>query len=340
MFQRVPVHIGALVLLLTALACSDAINPAVGPNAHVTIFTDLDRSDTPVELIQASFEREVLTTRPERAFEIELAREYQFKGYRQFKNLVFLATLDQETDLTKRIRKLTGDRVYGELKSGTRPFAIYSDVWAAGQTVMVIAASGRAALDDLTTTYADALYDSLEMRVRMGLLKSLYVRGEQSEFSGYVRRNYGWTIRAPKDYTVEEDRDSSMVFLHMETPERWLFVHWEPMSPDEFTAENCLARRTSLAHHFYQGDFILDGTSLVEKTRFDGYPAYRISGHWQNERYEGHPYGGPFRMIALHDGRRLYVIDTVVYLPTMNKWPYLRQLEAIAHTFHLEPEGS
>jgi hypothetical protein len=147
-------------------------------------------------------------------------------------------------------------------------------------------------------------------------------------------------MKAPKDYTIEEDQDSSMIFLHAETPERWVFVHWEPMSPDRFTPDNCLERRKSLVRHFYQGDFILEDRTQVEKTRFDGHAAFRFSGHWQNEVHEGRPYGGPFRTIALHDGRRLFLIDLLVYLPTMNKWPYLRQLEAIANTFHLETDGS
>ncbi len=338
--RRAVAQLAVVVAALVPSGCTDSLVPAVGPNAHVSIITTLERGDPAVQSLETSFQREVLTTRVERAFEVEVVTPRWFTERRQWKNLVFLSALDAGEGLARRIERLTGKAVYEELRDGRRPYAIYSDVWATGQTVMVIAAPDLDSLRDVSARYADALYDSLEARVESGLLRSLYIRGDLSELPGYLTHNYGFTIRVPKDYEVEEDRDSSMVFLHVGSPERWIFLHAEPLPREAFTAEVCLARRESLARHFYEGDYVLKGETRVEKTTFAGHPAFKFTGRWQNERHAGRPYGGPFRTYALHDGERLLLIDLLVFLPAKDKWPYLRQLEAIVSTFRLVPGRS
>lgn len=323
--------VGVAVTIGTWGCSPDAVNPAVGPNEDVSVFTTLPRTDPAIQALVGSFGREVMTTQWEQAFDLEYAAPGEFSLRRDFKNLLLITPLENASVMGTLVRQVVGERVYEEFAAGERPFAVYSDVYAAGQTVLVMAAPDRGALAENARSYADALYDTLEARVRMGLETSLYIRGEHSELTGYLERTRRWTIRVPKNYTPEEDRERDLLIVHTEGPERWLFVQTATMLPEDFTPEKVLAfRRTQ--PRVYRDEEIREEDLELSATRFAGRDAVRIRGRWQSSEFV---VGGPFVLYAVHDGDTLYVVDYLVFLPALEKLPYLRQLDAIAHTFRL-----
>lgn len=325
-----------LILLGAAVVgeegCSpDAVNPAVGPNKDVSVFTTLPRSDPSIQALVASLGREIFTTQHEQAFDLEYAAPGEFALRRDFKNLLFVTPLERASVMGPLVREVVGEQVYEEFANNERPFAIYSDVYASGQTVMVIAAPDRATLAENTRTYADALYDTLETRVRKGLETSMYLRGEHADLTSYLNRTRNWTIRVPRDYTPEEDRSRDLLLVHTEAPERWLFVQTTTMEREDFTPENVLAYRRSQPR-IYQDEEVRDEDLSFSTTRFAGHDAILIRGRWQSSEYV---VGGPLVLYAIHVDDTLYVVDYLVFLPSLEKLPYLRQLDAIAHTFRL-----
>jgi hypothetical protein len=330
----------AIFLPLLALGgaggCSpDAISPAVGPNGDVSLFTTLPRTDPAVQALARSLTREIYTTQTEQAFALEFALPGELSLRRDFKNLLFVTSFERSSAMTSLVRDIVGSEVYEEFASGERPFAVYSDVYAAGQTVLVVAAPTREDLAANMERLAPALYDTLEARVRQGLETSLYIRGEHDDLTDYLERTRNWTIRVPKDYTPEEDADRDLLIVHTEGPERWLFVQSAAMLPEDFTPEGVLAFRRAQPR-IYSDEEVRDEDLVVDRTRFAGHDAVRIRGRWQSSHYT---VGGPMVLYAIHVDDVLYVIDYLVFLPGMEKLAYLRQLDAIAHTFRLDRRG-
>lgn len=321
-----------VAVTIGTLGCSpEAVSPAVGPNEDVSVFTTLPRTHPSIQALVRSLGREVMTTQWEHAFDLEYAAPGEFALRRDFKNLLLITALENASVMGPLVRQVVGDRVYDEFANGERPYAVYSDVYAAGQTVLVIAAPDRRTLAENTRTYADALYDTLETRVRKGLERSLYIRGEHDDLTGYLERTRSWTIRVPRDYTAEEDRTRDLLIVHTESPERWLFVQTHPMRREDFTPANVLAFRRS-QRRVYQDEEVREEDLRLTTTSFGPHHAIQIRGRWQSTEYV---VGGPFVLYAIHDDDTLYVVDYLVFLPSLEKLPYLRQLDAIAHTFRL-----
>jgi hypothetical protein len=334
--RRLPASVVALTLLLGSLllGCSDALNPAVGPNAHVSIVTERPLLD--LDSLVASLERDVYTTRVEQAFQTELVWPQSFDRYDDFKNLFLVAALDEDRRAAELVRRVVGQSVYEEFARGERPYAVYSDVYAAGQTVIVLAAPDVASLVANVELHADALYDTLEGRVQSALLRLLYLRGRNPLLQHHLSNRADWRMEVPRDYEVEQDVVRNMVIAFTPSPQRWIFVQSLPLAAEAFTPETVLRLREENPR-LYEDEIIVNDPSLDEEvtvrhTTFAGRDAIRLEGRWQTPSFV---VGGPFRLYAVHRQGRVYLVDFLVYLPAMDKYPYLRQLEAIASTFEL-----
>jgi hypothetical protein len=76
----------------------------------------------------------------------------------------------------------------------------------------------------------------------------------------------------------------------------------------------------------------------VEKeVDFQGRYAIQLDGVWENLK---HNIGGPFRSYGFYDesDQRIYLVDYSVFAPGLKKWPFMRQLEAMARTFKVKAE--
>lgn len=256
----------------------------------------------------------------------------RFDDHSSFKNLFLIAALDDPGPIRDRVRRIAGAEVYAEFERGERPFAIYGDVYATGQSVFIVAAPDRERLDDVLIRHADALYDSLEVRVRQGLQRTLYTEGEHPSLGGYLRHATNWTLRLPKMYEVEEDPVHSMIIMHTQSPERWLFVQSAAWDREEFTPERCVELRRTTPR-LYEDEVLIDDVMEREPATFAGETGFLFKGRWQSPSFT---VGGPFWMYAVHHGGRVYLVDFLVFLPSMDKLPYLRQLDAIANTFRFD----
>lgn len=323
------------ILLVVLLAgCSDTMNPAVGPNAHVSVITE--RGEEDLEPLLDSLEREVRTTRPERAFQAELVWPQSFEQANDFKNLFLVAALDRDERTASLVRRVVGNQTYGEFERGERPYAVYADVFATGQTFIVVAAPDVPTLTENLIRHADALYDTLEARVQAGLRRLLYIRGTNPLLDHYLSSRPAWHMEVPRDYEIEQDVVRNIVIAHAPSPERWIFVQDRALPAEAFTPETVLRVREE-SPRLYEDEEIVNDPELLEEVRvsrttFAGHDAIKLEGRWQSPSFV---VGGPFRLYAVHHEGRLYLVDFLVYLPSHDKYPYLRQLEAIASTFEL-----
>ncbi len=317
--------------LLLIEACGQLPRRAVGPNVEATIVTDL-RADSPaVAAVEAAIGRSVLTTRPEPAFVIDVEPGHRFSTVRSWRNLILVADLDQEGPTTELVSRTLGREGLADFRSGEQLFAVYGDVWAEGQTVLVVAAPGAETLAAAVRVASDSIYAAFEAQVIRQIPDLLYLAGEQESLRRELADRYGWSLRIPAGYRSGIGADSGFVrFFMREGGARLIFVHWQDGVVALPAADSCVAIRARLAASYYQGDFVDSARTRVEATTFLGHPAHHLVGVWQNDRYT---IGGPFRTYCFVDAGRFIMIDLAVFEPIKSKVELLRQLEAIALTF-------
>jgi hypothetical protein len=168
----------------------------------------------------------------------------------------------------------------------------------------------------------------------------LYEQGEQRDLEQRFFDRYGWTLRVPEEYGVEQELpEAHFVWMRKRTPDRWIFVWWGDIGPEEgVNAEWLRAKRDEIGARFYKGDRIAGEGMETSETVIDGKPGIKISGLWENPESVA---GGPFRCYAIVDrtAGTVFVVDGAVYAPGIEKEPYLRQVDLIVQTFSTRGVG-
>jgi hypothetical protein len=208
------------------------------------------------------------------------------------------------------------------------------DIWSRGQLVgAVIGDSENEVIDFLSEKGAEAAASFARAAVRR-LAKRLRSDAEDAGMTAALEERFGWSIAPPTGYDFfTTDAEDGFVLFRRTRPDRSIFVYWEPGGPETVSEEFAVARRTELALRYYDGDEIEERRPLlIESVEFLGRPAVRISGWWGNRELVG---GGPFLTYCFHEARqnRVYMIDTSLFAPGFDKMSFMRNLDAIAHTF-------
>jgi len=322
------------LVFLAALAvlpgCSEHVTLAVGPAGDITIFTELPEESVEVSTLLERLRQEVVVIRPEPAFNVEISGPDGFDLRRNWRNLLFLGSLDGSAWMREKIRGLLSETQFGDLESGRRSLFLIKDKWALGQLVVVLATKQRGALAEAVDNNAQRIYDAFDRAAVENTRRILLKKDVQRDTARYLSRNYGWSILVPDYFEVVEDKDAAVVLFRAEEPARMILVHWEDWRSQRLEPEECLALRGKLAWNIYDQDYIARDMTETKETSFLGRKALKITGIWQNDKHQN---GGPFRTFCFLEGGRLYLVDTLVYAPEYDKLPYLRELEAIARTF-------
>jgi hypothetical protein len=318
------------VLAATACGCSKPVTLAVGPAGDISIITDLPEDSPEVRALVDGLEVEIVIIRPEVAFNVEVS---DFKGFdirRNWRNLILLGSLDEGSRVSDTIENLLGEKDRAELERGERNLFLIRDRWAIGQLIAVLATPDRGSLLEAVRGNSKTLYDTFERATVENTYRILLKKDLQRDTARYLERTYGWSLLVPEAFEVSEDAESKIVLFRAVDPARMILVHWIDDYDKPLTAQDCLDLRAKLAWNVYDEDVIAPDMTETEETSFLGRPAIKIVGVWHNEK---HINGGPFRTYCFMDGKRLYLVDMLVYAPGMDKIPFLRELEAICRTF-------
>ncbi len=303
----------------------------MGPSGEATIVTDLSADSPAVLAVTAVIGRPITTIRPEPAFKLDQAPGTRFSAVRSWRNLILVADLDRQDATTVLVQRTLGAETLHELESGQRCHLLLTDVWARGQTVLVLAARGEGELARAIRAGGDVIYGAFEDQVTQQIETLLYVAGEEDGVRRHLKASYGWSLRIPVGYRVGEDSSERFVrFFMREGGARLLFVHWQDGVQILPPSAECLALRARLVGRYYDGDFVDTARTRSEPVQFLGRPAHKLVGVWQNDTYT---IGGPFRTYCFLDAGRFVMIDLAVFEPLESKVGLLRQLEAIARTY-------
>lgn len=322
-----------LVPALSGVGCGKHKSAgAVGANNQVSVFCNEPRDGRVAATIQRLFAYPVEVVGKQDAFRLDFVPFERFHVHQYVKNQVFAVNLSRGDDLARALPKLLGNA--GKVRLGSRKpfFFIAQDAWATGQTSLFAAAWSES---DLYRLLAQA--DSTRLRrdyensVVRGLTKTMFDLGERKDLPAQVAGKYGWTMRLLENFHGSEDPKQNFVKFNSNEPVRLILVHWVDKSL-ALIPEIWNPILSEILKRYNDEDFFLPERTEIFPEPFQGQPALKWEGVWQNEKYV---IGGPFRAFAFHRGKRSFLLVGQVYNPGGEKVQLLRQVEALMTTFRI-----
>jgi hypothetical protein len=318
-------------LVLAVSACrGQGPTRAVGPNDDISIFTNAGANVSVTAELRRLFAYPVEVMGKEAAFFVEFAPFQDFRVHRHVKNQVLAVDLSGDDALARALPDMLAGIADEQLRARKPFLRLVRDYWAVGQTSLFAVAWSE---EDLRRLLARAdstgLRREYEDAVVEGLTKTLYSMGEEEALARQTANHQGWTVRVLPNFFAAEDAQGHAVKFNAADPVRLILVSWwEGEIPLEAAAwEPLLA---DALWKYNDGDFVLAERSRVYAYPFQGEPALRWEGVWQNEKYV---IGGPFRAFACHRDGKSFLLVGIVYAPGQDKVPALRQVEAMITTF-------
>ncbi len=331
---------GALFITTLVLlsGCGQRTPPgAVGANDEVSVFTNTPRGGPVADALEQIYEYPVQTgptvaNGTEPAFRLDFPPYDRFVTYKYVKNQIIAVDLSRDDALAHDLPGMLGKAGKDQIKART-PFRLLArDRWATGQTTLFAVAWSDADLLQLFTEAdsTDLRYDYSEAVVE-GLTKTMFGLGEEKELTAEVARKYGWTLRLLDGFYAAEDPKRDFVKFNATDPVRLILVHWVdervPLVPAAWDS-----LLSDILEVYNDGDFFMPSLTRSRTVQFQGRPAVRWGGIWQNEKYV---IGGPFVAFAFQREDRSYLLVGQVFAPGQDKVPMLRQVDSILHTFEV-----
>jgi hypothetical protein len=320
----------AALAVCAGAACSGPQIAAFGSNSEIVIITSPRTADEG-ETLKSILEREIITVQYEKAFEVKLITTGDTKSDENRKNLILLDYLEPKSRLSGKILSLTrGDKA--AMTAGDVNLETLDDRWARGQAVILIAAPTKVDLDSLLSRDADRIFQYVSDQVQARLDRSLFYAGEQEAATRRLAETYGWSLRLPDGYNIDETyADQRVIKILKDQPARMITVYWEG---GEWTdrAKSCLERKRMLAYEYWDQDEIVDETLKISAGRFLGHDCTVLTGNWENKKYT---IGGVFVTYCFRcdECGQKYVVDASVFAPGLEKLPLIRELKAILASF-------
>lgn len=173
----------------------------------------------------------------------------------------------------------------------------------------------------------------------------MYDRGEQVALSDSLWDKYGFEFRVQHDYKWHIDTTRFISFRrYLPDNDRWIWIWWKNevknINPvDEDWINN---KRDSLMQIYIRGS--RDSSYVTTEYRRDvttstktinGNFAYETRGTW---RMTHDAMGGPFLNYTIYDEytQRLFMIEFAQFAPKYKKRRFVRQFEAMGHTFRTD----
>lgn len=322
-----------LALLLVSCGGREPVG-AVGANDEVSVFTNTGADGPVVEELRRLFVYPVDVVNPERAFRLDLVPFSRFHVHQYVKNQIFAVDLSGDDKLAAALPGMIGGHDEGRLARREPFLLLVHDLWATGQTsLFAVAWSDEGLLDLLAGSDSTAVRLDFERSVTEGLSKTMFSLGEELSIPAQVARAYGWTMRLPSGFFAAEKPEGRLVKFNADSPVRLILVHWLP-EEIPLTAEAWEPILARILLIYNDGDEVLAERTRVFPDRFQGKPALKWEGIWQNEKYV---IGGPFRAYAFHREGVSYLMVGILFAPGQDKVYALRQLEGMMTTFRIVP---
>lgn len=215
------------------------------------------------------------------------------------------------------------------------------DLWAKPQRVIKINASSDTAFLRLFHEHKNAFLRLFEQAERERI-QSAYRSVPDQAIRNQLVENFGISMIIPSGFFVAK-KTPDFIWIRRETLEfsqALLIYTYNYKDTTDFNLSNILSMRNIYTQRHVPGTF--DGTYMTvagdvirpvsERIDFNGEFAVKTRGLWE---VKGDFMGGPFINYSLVDqsGNKIISLDAYVYAPKDKKRDFVRQLDAIIHTY-------
>ena len=362
MTRRLPLFVAFLALLGAGCgSVTDYQPPAVGKTAEIMVVTDSATWAGPVgDALRDALAYEMRTfPQPTPSFTLRLQplSDFALSGLRRQNGVVFAAALDDTTATARFIRARLDSAGVAALHAGGQGIIERPDLWMRDQLVVYATAPTDSALATQLRAAGPRLRAGFNALARKRTTAEMFEKARQTGAEDELLEGHDFAVNIQHDYFVVQDTNfvtpdglrAGFVRFRRIPGDTWrdLFIYYEDdprltrLHPD-----SARAVRNRLTEAFVQG--VLPGSYITIEDRapdlrpviadtvsLGGRFAIETRGTW---RMTGDAMGGPFVSYALYDEDqgRFYLIDGAIYAPRYTipeKREFLRQMEAIAHTF-------
>lgn len=334
---------------------------AVGREGEVVVVIDSARWNGPIgDALQSTVGDYIGTLpAPERRFDLRatgLRVDQDLSNVRNQKNVIFVAPLSDTTNEATYLRNVFDESAQEAIMDGDGVMVGRNDLWRKNQHVFYITGQDVEAVVDVIDRRGDEMSRTFDEATRQRLTVDMFDTGRQTDIEGYLMSEHDFAVNVQHDYVIAIDT-TDFVWLRRILSDTWrsLFVWYQDdANPAVMTPEWIYATRDSLTQEYIQGNLggwveihrHMQRPLLSENIEFLGNYGFETRGLWRMVGEEEGEFvefggGGPFINYTFYDrpSGRIYMIDGMVFAPGYEKREFLRQMEAIAHTFRTAPES-
>ncbi|MEX2189300.1 MAG: DUF4837 family protein [Bacteroidota bacterium] len=335
--------LAAFSLLLQS--CGEVKLKALGDDEEILVFADDDAWQALEPVLREVLQDTVRTPIPETWYVLRRVPFEEWAQYEKHMNRIVVAPLAGEGPVSGHMRSSLEPAVQ-QLVHDDKEFMFNKyDSHARGQILMFLTASDMVTLKAaIENQRSEILYSFQQMSIRREQAALASERAyHKKDIEQSLLQKYGWTMIIQHDYHVAIDSSGGRFFwVRRANPsdmERWIFVHWRPVSdPSALTESFVLAWRDSITQSYLRtiGDDahvqIAPYHLKIENVNFLGRYAFETRGNWRFSDKSG---GGPFVNYAFYDeaSKRFYMLDGSIFAPRVTKRDLILQVDAILHTF-------
>jgi len=264
---------------------------------------------------------------------------------RNAKNLIFVATLDDNSPGGKILRKSFTPESIQRIQNDSNVFMhTKSNEFASGQEVIHFFARNDNILADNLIKNRGRILDYLNTIEKKRLLKSLYHSKELKGLSKSLLEDHKCYLRIPFGYELATI-DQSFIWIRQisDYVDKTVFIFYDDYkSSDVFKSENILNFRNSITETFIR-DIEVDSVHVTTQTvkhapfitkeiNFNNKYGVETRGLW---KLSDNSRGGPFLSYTFVDEElnRIYYIEGYIDSPGKDKRDFIREIEAILSTF-------
>jgi hypothetical protein len=307
--------------LVTILVCSRLVR-SKGRSSDVVVIASTNDED----LIDKNVQINNYVPMQEGMFTFIFASDTALAAYKKYHAIFLYGTLQDEfinTMLSKDARDATANDTFTLFK--------LKDLWASGQTVVILAVRDRDHISQAFEKYGQLVGRTLEENYYQRIKKNYYDTGISNSMKNRLKK-YGMTIDINTAWMIDSTyQKNNFIYVHTHFPDRSIFFYKE-VKKLPLNGPYALAKRDSLTERYYSGDYLLKELTYVDPIEFANLHGIRLRGVWQNDSLIA---GGPFISYFLTDGDTLYVLDGIVFNPGERKTDHLTRIEVIMNSFKL-----
>lgn len=326
--------------VLAFISCGEReryIPPPAGSYSRVVLVTQTGTPEGPAEAMVRALQRELdYYTKNEFQFGVKLVPAAKLEEEIPVKNMVLFGLVNQGK-IGSYIQQFIGADGVAAVYAGKAGVFKKMDYPVDGQLTLIVTAGSNAELVRIAEEEGPIIRDIIEDANRERL-RGFLLRSEDRETERIMRAKYGFGLRVPVDYSLNQDRpEVPGIEIINPNPDRGISVtyrEWPAAEVSLADSSKLYDWRADYAYKMYDKDVMRRELVRFSAAQIGPYPAVRMEGYWENSV---EAYGGVFVAFFVADRvrSRLWMIDGVVFAPGRDKHEYVRELHAVAETFRL-----